>query len=171
MYRASMSKRKKKRILCVHGKRKRRCKVCGGKGICNHGRQKYQCKDCNGAGICKHQRRRCLCKTCWFDGKEGGSFCKHARHNKGQFCKKCGGKGICRHGLRKNRCGDCKEMYWLGADNDGTKLIARDELLKRAAVLRRIAERQVESTTREVYPLRDVRQCMRCSPGGHPVLL
>ena len=37
---------------CPHGRRRRECKECGGKGICEHGRVRSQCKECGGASIC-----------------------------------------------------------------------------------------------------------------------
>ena len=38
---------------CEHGRRKARCKDCGGSGICEHGKQKASCKDCRGASLCE----------------------------------------------------------------------------------------------------------------------
>ena len=33
---------------CPHGRRRSRCKECGGSAICEHGRQRFRCKDCRG---------------------------------------------------------------------------------------------------------------------------
>jgi len=53
-----------KRKMCEHGRRKDRCKECGGVGICEHDRQKYRCVDCGGKGICEHNKRKERCKEC-----------------------------------------------------------------------------------------------------------
>ena len=50
--------------FCPHGRRRRRCKDCGGSGICEHGRQRSACKDCGGGSICEHGRQRSHCKDC-----------------------------------------------------------------------------------------------------------
>ena len=56
---------------CPHGKRKSRCKECGGSSICMHGKQKSTCKECGGSSICMHGKRKSTCKEC------GGSrLCK-----------------------------------------------------------------------------------------------
>lgn len=34
------------RIICSHGKRKERCRDCGGSEFCLHGRRKYRCRIC-----------------------------------------------------------------------------------------------------------------------------
>ena len=34
---------------CPHGRRRNRCKECGGSGICEHGRVRYDCKECRAA--------------------------------------------------------------------------------------------------------------------------
>ena len=36
---------------CPHGRRKNRCKVCGGVSICEHNRVRSYCKDCGGSQI------------------------------------------------------------------------------------------------------------------------
>ena len=38
-----------RRGICEHGRRRSRCKECGGSGICEHGRQRSKCKECGGA--------------------------------------------------------------------------------------------------------------------------
>jgi hypothetical protein len=86
--------------ICQHGRVKYRCKECGGNGICDHGRRKSQCKDCGGSGICDHGRRKFQCKDCG-----GSGICEHGRRK--SRCKDCGGSGICEHGRRKYRCKDC----------------------------------------------------------------
>ena len=52
---------------CPHGKRRRRCKECGGSQICEHcehGRRRSECKECGGGSICEHGRIRYHCKEC-----------------------------------------------------------------------------------------------------------
>ena len=71
---------------CEHGRRKSRCKDCGGSGICSHGRIKTHCKDCGGSGICEHGRQRTRCKDCG-----GSGICSHGRVK--SQCKECGGRG------------------------------------------------------------------------------
>ena len=47
---------------CEHGVKKRsQCKVCS---ACAHGRRRTRCKECGGASICEHGRRRSQCKEC-----------------------------------------------------------------------------------------------------------
>jgi hypothetical protein len=105
---------------CPHGRWRRQCKECGGKGICEHGRVRTQCKECGGSGICEHDRRRSQCKECG-----GGAICEHGRqrskckecgggaiceHGRQRYeCKECGGKGICEHGRRRDRCKECEK--------------------------------------------------------------
>ena len=38
---------------CEHGRRKERCKECGGSAFCEHGRIKATCKECGGSALCK----------------------------------------------------------------------------------------------------------------------
>ena len=47
---------------CPHGRRRERCKECGGGSICVHGRIRSQCKECGGASICEPGRLRHQCK-------------------------------------------------------------------------------------------------------------
>ena len=42
---------------CPHGRRRSKCKECGGSQICEHGRQRHGCKECGGSSICEHGRR------------------------------------------------------------------------------------------------------------------
>ena len=53
-----------KTAACEHGRRRSRCKECGGASICEHGRVRSQCKECGGGGICEHGRQRSRCKEC-----------------------------------------------------------------------------------------------------------
>ena len=75
---------------CEHGRRKDRCKECGGVGVCEHNRVRIQCSLCGGTMICKHQRRKDRCKEC-----KGSQICQHNRRK--EECKDCGGKTICIH--------------------------------------------------------------------------
>ena len=87
---------------CPHGKRRRRCKECGGTSICEHGCVRSKCKDCGGGSICEHGRERFKCKECG-----GSGFCQHGRQR--SQCKDCGGSQICKHGRRRDRCKECKK--------------------------------------------------------------
>ena len=87
--------------VCIHGRVKGTCKVCGGTRICIHGRQKAQCRDCKKAGIpgagsqiCEHDKRRSVCKIC-----RGSQICEHDKRR--SFCKICRGSQIYAHGNRK----------------------------------------------------------------------
>ena len=53
---------------CEHGRRRDRCKECGGGSICEHGRQRSRCKECGGGSLCEHGRMRSRCKECGDDG-------------------------------------------------------------------------------------------------------
>ena len=93
-------KRRKPPQRCEHGRRKSRCKDCGGSQICAHGRLKYQCKECGGFGVCVHRRLKDQCRDC------GGSrFCEHDRRK--NVCRECGGSRICEHGRDKGYCKEC----------------------------------------------------------------
>ena len=85
---------------CPHGRKRSRCKECGGASICEHARQRSQCKECGGASICEHGRERSKCKECG-----GSQICEHGRVR--ATCKECGGSGICEHGRRRYRCKEC----------------------------------------------------------------
>jgi hypothetical protein len=83
---------------CEHGvKYRSQCKVCG---ACPHGRKRYRCKECGGAGICEHSRVRSKCKECG-----GGAICEHSRVR--SLCKECGGGSICEHGRQRSKCKEC----------------------------------------------------------------
>ena len=54
-------------VWCKHEQVRGQCKMCkkegvGGKGICEHGRRRTRCKFCGGASICIHGRVRYSCK-------------------------------------------------------------------------------------------------------------
>jgi mannitol-specific phosphotransferase system IIBC component len=76
------AKKSKEKNKCEHGRRRNRCKDCGGTSICEHDRIRSTCKDCGGASICEHNRIRSRCKDCG-----GGSICEHDR--KRSQCKQC----------------------------------------------------------------------------------
>ena len=86
--------------ICIHGRQKRLCKECGGSSICSHGRIKSRCKECGGSGICSHGIRKSTCKECG-----GSAFCEHGRIK--SKCKECGGRSICSHGRQKSTCKEC----------------------------------------------------------------
>ena len=85
---------------CPHGKKRSRCKECGGASICEHGRQRHLCKECGGASLCEHGRQRSRCKECG-----GSEICEHGRVR--SACKECGGSQICEHGRQRSRCKEC----------------------------------------------------------------
>ena len=49
---------------CPHGRRRRKCKECGGSAICEHGRVRLSARSAVGASICEHGRQRSQCKEC-----------------------------------------------------------------------------------------------------------
>ena len=85
---------------CEHGKRKSRCKECGGSAYCEHGKQKSRCKECGGGSICEHGKLKFSCRECG-----GSAFCEHGKRK--AECKQCGGSAICEHGKRKSICKEC----------------------------------------------------------------
>ena len=117
---------------CEHGRRKYRCKDCGGSSICVHSRLladcidcegsnicthkriKRFCKDCNKAHICDHNKRRSRCKTC-----KGGSICKHNKER--SRCTDCDGGSICIHKIEKSTCRQCR----------GTQICVHDKVKSR----------------------------------------
>ena len=86
---------------CPHGRRRHKCKDCGGASICEHSHVRSRCKVCGGGEICEHCRRRHRCKECG-----GASICEHGRQRR--QCKECGGSEICEHGRERYRCKDCR---------------------------------------------------------------
>lgn len=85
---------------CPHGRRRSRCKQCGGSEICEHGRQRSRCKECGGASICEHSKRRSECKIC-----EGSQICEHSKRR--SQCKQCEGSQICEHDRQRSQCKEC----------------------------------------------------------------
>jgi hypothetical protein len=61
-------------VLCKHGRRKSRCKDCGGSGLCEHKRERSRCKDFVGSGLCEHKRERRRFRDCG-----GSGLCEHQR--------------------------------------------------------------------------------------------
>ena len=60
----TLPKQKYVRPKCPHGRRRSRCKECGGTSICEHGRQRSTCKECGGGSICEHKKERRKCSIC-----------------------------------------------------------------------------------------------------------
>ena len=58
------NKKSREKNRCPHGKRKERCRDCGGSQICEHGKIKDACRDCGGSLICEHDKVRSRCKAC-----------------------------------------------------------------------------------------------------------
>jgi len=85
---------------CEHGKRKDRCKECGGSQICEHQRLKSCCRECGGSEICEHRKQRSQCKEC-----KGSSICEHNKMR--NQCQECGGSKICEHNRRRIECKVC----------------------------------------------------------------
>ena len=86
---------------CLHDRKGPQCKTSGGgASMCIHARRKSRCKECGGVGICIHGRQKSRCKECG-----GVSMCIHGREK--SRCKECGGVSICIHGRRKSRCKEC----------------------------------------------------------------
>ena len=95
---AKRAGRRSRKGPCEHGVKPRsKCKVCS---ACPHGRRRHRCKECGGASICEHGRRRDQCKECG-----GSAFCEHGRQR--YQCKECGGKGICEHNRQRSTCKEC----------------------------------------------------------------
>ena len=104
----------KKQVMkkCPHGKQKRYCVDCGGKGLCLHGKNKYRCVECGGKKQvekkCPHGKQRSYCVECG-GKKQVRKKCPHGKQ-KG-YCVDCGGKKYvpkkCPHGKNKYTCVDC----------------------------------------------------------------
>jgi hypothetical protein len=116
---------------CPHGRRKDRCKECGGgSSFCAHGRRRWECRDCGGTSICPHNRRRSRCRDCGgtsicLHGREkwncreccgSASLCAHGRQR--SRCRKCGGP--CRHGRRRRDCAECERTAFSAVLAAGT---------------------------------------------------
>jgi hypothetical protein len=82
--------------MCQHGKRKSRCKDCGGSEFCEHGKNKHYCKKCGGSVFCDHGKHKRFCKDC-----DGASMCQHGKHI--SRCKDCGGSELCKAPLCETR--------------------------------------------------------------------
>ena len=56
------------------GRDKYNCTECGGNrgGICVHNRRRARCKECGGGSICEHKRQRRICKECKGRALPGG---------------------------------------------------------------------------------------------------
>ena len=112
---------KESMTVCEHGRRKSRCKECGGSSFCEHGRRKSRCKDCGGSSICEHGRRKAQCKECG-----GSSFCEHGR---GKYrCKECKGARMCEHGKPTAGCPDC------GATVAGIRMFGRPSRIAKGRI-------------------------------------
>jgi len=92
----------RKKAYCKHGKRKSRCKECGGSELCIHDRYKAQCKQCKGASICVHDKVKSQCLECG-----GSAFCMHKKQK--SRCHECGGGSICEHDRVRSGCNDCNK--------------------------------------------------------------
>ena len=104
---------------CIHGRRKNKCAMCGGKGICPHNREKFYCRECKGGGFCEHERRRSRCKECvrpiicvhmkekrkCRECTKPPRLCSHQRRP--NECTQCGGASICHHQRRRILCKIC----------------------------------------------------------------
>jgi len=90
-----------KKNKCEHGRKRSRCKDCGGSQICEHNKIRSTCKECGGGSVCEHGKRRARCKECG-----GGSICEHNRER--STCKDCGGSQICEHNKIRSVCKSCK---------------------------------------------------------------
>ena len=88
------------RKLCEHGKRKARCRYCGGSAFCEHGKFKRECRYCGGRAFCEHGKRKATCRDCG-----GSAFCEHGKFK--ATCRDCGGSAVCEHGKFKAQCRDC----------------------------------------------------------------
>jgi len=119
------AKKSKLKTRCPHGKRKDKCKDCGGIGICIHNKEKRKCRDCKGSDICIHNRDKYYCRDCGGrgycihdiekakcrEGCGGSKICIHDRRK--VRCKECGGSSICIHNKLKNTCKYCDPKGYL----------------------------------------------------------
>lgn len=96
----ALSKAKKARPKCPHGRLKYACLECGGKGICEHKKHKYLCAECGGRGICEHRRIKRTCVEC-----KGPGICEHRKRK--NLCVECKGKGIYVHRRIRRHCFAC----------------------------------------------------------------
>ena len=89
-----------RKLLCEHGKRKSRCRECGGSQICEHGKRKDQCRECTPSAFCEHGKQKAQCRQCG-----GSQICEHGKW-KAQ-CRQCGGSAFCKHGKYRAQCREC----------------------------------------------------------------
>jgi len=86
--------------LCSCGKRKYRCKVCGGSALCPHGKVKSDCQECTPS--CPHGYTKRNCKDC-----NPQRICPHGYSKRN--CKDCNPQRLCLHGCFKSRCSKCRQ--------------------------------------------------------------
>ena len=85
-----------KHTLCIHGKRRDKCKHCGGLGLCQHFRVRSECTDCHGRGMCIHNRRRTRCQECkqaQISVQQSKTLCPHK--HRADVCSENPEKDIC----------------------------------------------------------------------------
>jgi hypothetical protein len=108
---------------CPHGRRKDRCKQCGGgSSFCVHSRRRWECRDCGGSSICPHNRRRARCRECG-----GASICEHGRER--WTCRACGGRCVCEHGRQRSKCSQCANLSAGAAERDVTGGLTKSTLV------------------------------------------
>jgi hypothetical protein len=83
---------------CPHGKRKQVCIRCGGSEICMHRKRKSKCKSCK--KVCIHNKLTGKCITC--------NRCIHG--NSIHYCVQCNNKRLCDHGRHSLLCGECRSF-------------------------------------------------------------
>jgi len=88
------------KYLCSCGKRKYRCKVCGGSALCPHGKVKSDCQECTPS--CPHGYTKRNCKDC-----NPQRICPHGYSKRN--CKDCNPQRLCLHGCFKSRCSKCRQ--------------------------------------------------------------
>ena len=122
-------------LLCIpHGKRKSRCKECGGNEICEHDKRKNRCIECGGSQIGKkrihllclpHGKRKSECKECG-----GSQICEHGLRK--IRCIECGGSQICEHSRQRSECKECtylKACHECGTQNLFYKKTRKEDIL------------------------------------------
>lgn len=66
--------------VCPHGKRRDKCRQCGGNSFCTHGKRKAMCKSCGGSGLCWHGVAKYNCAEC---------MSTHHKLDNGAWCVVC----------------------------------------------------------------------------------
>jgi hypothetical protein len=89
---------------CPHGKRKSRCKDCGGNAICDHKILRIDCRNCGGTRVSK---------------------CHHGFSKK--ICKICNPQIVCQHSRIKYRCDTCKNLRKAQKDKEDQEVQAIQE--------------------------------------------